>query len=58
MGQKLSACRIWRASPGGFVEGPSEIGPLKALDFNIPTAKTENLYFTSINATVTSMVRC
>ena len=29
-----------------------KIGPLKALDFNIPTAKTENLYFTSINATV------
>ena len=29
-----------------------KIGPLKALDFNIPTAKTEDLYFTSINATV------
>src|SRR5579863_1889392 len=29
-----------------------KVGPLKALDFNIPTAKTENLYFTSINATV------
>lgn len=29
-----------------------KIGPLKALDFNIPTAKTENLYFASINQTV------
>lgn len=29
-----------------------KVGPLKALNFNIPTAKTENLYFTSINATV------
>jgi hypothetical protein len=29
-----------------------KIGPLKALDFNIPTPKTENLYFTSINDTV------
>ena len=29
-----------------------KVGPLKALDFNIPTAKTENLYFTSINETV------
>ena len=28
-----------------------KIGPLKALDFNIPTAKTENLYFASINLT-------
>ena len=29
-----------------------KVGPLKALDFNIPTPKTENLYFTSINQTV------
>ena len=29
-----------------------KIGPLKALDFNIPTAKTENMYFASINLTV------
>jgi hypothetical protein len=29
-----------------------KIGPLKALDFNVPTAKTENLYFASINQTV------
>lgn len=29
-----------------------KVGPLKALDFNIPTAKTEDLYFTSINQTV------
>ncbi len=29
-----------------------KIGPLKALDFNIPTPKTEDLYFTSINQTV------
>jgi len=29
-----------------------KIGPLKALDFNIPTPKTEDLYFTSINQTM------
>ena len=29
-----------------------KVGPLKALDFNVPTAKTENMYFTSINQTV------
>ena len=29
-----------------------KIGPLKALDFNVPTPKTEDLYFTSINQTV------
>jgi hypothetical protein len=29
-----------------------KVGPLKALDFNIPTPKTEDLYFTSINLTV------
>lgn len=29
-----------------------KVGPLKALDFNIPTPKTENLYFASINKTV------
>ncbi len=29
-----------------------KIGPLRALDFNIPTAKTENMYFASINLTV------
>jgi hypothetical protein len=29
-----------------------KIGPLKALDFNVPTAKTENMYFASINDTV------
>jgi len=29
-----------------------KVGPLKALDFNIPTPKTEDLYFTSINQTV------
>ncbi|MGA8089103.1 MAG: zinc dependent phospholipase C family protein [Terracidiphilus sp.] len=28
-----------------------KIGPLKALDFNIPTAKTESMYFASINLT-------
>jgi hypothetical protein len=28
-----------------------KVGPLKALDFNIPSAKTEDLYFTSINQT-------
>lgn len=28
-----------------------KIGPLKALDFNIPTPKTENMYFASINLT-------
>jgi Zinc dependent phospholipase C len=31
-----------------------KVGPLKALDFNIPTPKTEDLYFTSINQTVDS----
>jgi Zinc dependent phospholipase C len=29
-----------------------KIGPLKALDFNIPTAKTADMYFASINLTV------
>lgn len=29
-----------------------KVGPLKALDFNVPTPKTENLYFVSINKTV------
>ena len=29
-----------------------KVGPLKALDFNVPTAQTENLYFASINKTV------
>jgi hypothetical protein len=29
-----------------------KVGPLKALDFNVPTPKTESLYFTSINKTV------
>lgn len=29
-----------------------KVGPLKALDFNVPTAKTENMYFASINQTV------
>ena len=29
-----------------------KVGPLKALDFNVPSAKTENLYFASINQTV------
>jgi len=29
-----------------------KVGPLKALDFNVPTPKTEDLYFTSINKTV------
>ena len=29
-----------------------KVGPLKALDFNVPTPKTENMYFTSINKTV------
>ncbi len=29
-----------------------KVGPLKALDFNVPTPKTENMYFTSINQTV------
>jgi len=29
-----------------------KVGPLKALDFNVPTPKTEDLYFTSINQTV------
>ncbi len=29
-----------------------KVGPLKALDFNIPTPRTEDLYFTSINQTV------
>jgi len=28
-----------------------KVGPLKALDFNVPTPKTENLYFASINET-------
>ena len=28
-----------------------KIGPLKALDFNIPTTKTEDMYFKSINLT-------
>lgn len=28
-----------------------KIGPLKALDFNIPSAKTEDMYFASINDT-------
>lgn len=28
-----------------------KVGPLKALDFNVPTAKTENMYFASINQT-------
>jgi hypothetical protein len=29
-----------------------KVGPLKALDFKVPTPKTEDLYFTSINQTV------
>ena len=29
-----------------------KVGPLKALDFNVPTPKTENMYFASINKTV------
>lgn len=29
-----------------------KVGPLKALDFNVPTPKTESLYFASINLTV------
>jgi hypothetical protein len=29
-----------------------KVGPLKALDFNVPTPKTESMYFTSINKTV------
>ena len=29
-----------------------KVGPLKALDFNVPSAKTEDMYFTSINLTV------
>jgi hypothetical protein len=29
-----------------------KVGPLKALDFNVPTPKTENMYFASINQTV------
>lgn len=29
-----------------------KVGPLKALDFNVPTPKTENMYFASINNTV------
>ncbi len=29
-----------------------KIGPLKALDFNVPTAQTETMYFESINLTV------
>lgn len=29
-----------------------KVGPLKALDFNVPTPKTETLYFASINKTV------
>ncbi len=31
-----------------------KIGPLKALDFKIPTAKTESMYFASINLTAQS----
>lgn len=29
-----------------------KVGPLKALDFNVPTPKTETMYFASINKTV------
>jgi hypothetical protein len=29
-----------------------KVGPLKALDFNVPTSKTESMYFASINETV------
>jgi len=29
-----------------------KVGPLKALDFNVPTPKTESMYFASINKTV------
>ncbi|HEY1579260.1 MAG TPA: zinc dependent phospholipase C family protein [Terracidiphilus sp.] len=29
-----------------------KVGPLKALDFNVPTPKTEDMYFVSINKTV------
>ena len=29
-----------------------KVGPLKALDFNVPTPKTESMYFASINHTV------
>src|SRR3569833_2274944 len=29
-----------------------KVGPLKALDFKVPTPRTENMYFTSINETV------
>jgi hypothetical protein len=35
-----------------FLRFLPKIGPLKALDFNIPTAQTEDLYFQSINLTV------
>jgi hypothetical protein len=30
----------------------SQVGPLKALDFKIPTSQTETMYFQSINLTV------
>lgn len=35
-----------------FLRVVPKVGPLKALDFNVPTPKTENLYFASINLTV------
>jgi hypothetical protein len=31
-----------------------KVGPLKAIDFKEPTAKTENLYFKSVNETIDS----
>ncbi len=36
----------------GILKVLPKVGPLKALNFNIPTPKTEDLYFTSINQTV------
>ena len=35
-----------------FLQILPKVGPLKALNFNVPTAKTENMYFASINQTI------
>jgi hypothetical protein len=35
----------------GLLRIVPKVGPLKALDFNVPTPQTENMYFASINLT-------
>ena len=48
-------------SARGFFLGTAivpKVGPFKALDFKVPTPKTENMYFASINLTVDNYGSC